>query len=603
MWDARSREPIDEFVVNEGVRSIAFAPTGTMLAVGDGAGWLRIWTPDGGRPRRLRVADTLITALSWSPDGGRVALGTVDGRIDVVDVDAGVPGPVQELARRSSVLAVAWVGGRIAYVGQAMEAGTIDPRTGEVLTQFELVPHGPQHEGVVIHAGFSPDGAVVATIADNGNPYLWDTMSGQRIAGPYAASFGSIEWSPDGRHFVSGTTDLLVHDRELGNDQPFPPTPPHHGLVQAAAWSPDGRRVVTISDDGSLRWWSAQTGRDAWAYEEPTSLRWADDGVIGLNGGLHRWEVEGGPRSSDARIPDGVLSPNGSYVAANEAGWLAVYDVANHRYGPAVEAAPNGFVSSVGWSPDGSHLASQAGHDGTRTVRGEGDHLRIWTVGADSQLSETASLLTEDLESEFIAWAPSGESLVLVDPEGLSIWNLDDSAPAHVLDVSGSVFELAFDPSGSHAAIPVDGSVRVVDTATWSWMPTDMRGDVVEASPVAWSPDGTLLATADSSLMIFDVATGTPLGLPVRLSEWWIKTLSWSPDGRRIAAAGGLDPPVLQLVEAWGETDACALVIDALGDQGVDELIGDGRTSVCNQEFADVEAPLPVVLTRFAPAG
>jgi hypothetical protein len=62
------------------------------------------------------------------------------------------------------------------------------------------------------------------------------------------------------------------------------------------------------------------------------------------------------------------------------------------------------------------------------------------------------------------------------------------------------------------------------------------------------------------------------------MSEWEIATLAWSPDGMRIAASGGLDPPVLHLVEAWTETDACALVVDVLGPSGADELIGDGRT-------------------------
>jgi WD40 repeat protein len=478
-----------------------------------------------------------------------------------------------------------------------MDAGTIEATTGSVLTQFELLPHGEDlHEGAVPHAGFSPDGTVVATIADNGNPFLWDTLRGRRIAGPYAASFGSIEWSPDGRHFLSGST-LHVHDRELGNDEPFPSTPPHHGFVEAAAWSPDGRTVVTISDQGTLRWWSVRRGRDAWAYEDPTSVRWAGDGVIGLSygGGLQRWTIEGGRAEKDVEVPDGFLSPNGSMVAAGDAGWIALYDVTSHRYGRAVEAAPNGFVSTVAWSPDGSRLASQAAHDATRTFRGQGDHLRIWAVGADGRLTEIAALLTEDRYSRLLGWTPDGQSLVLVDAEGLAIWNPDDAAPTHVLDAAVELSEIWFDPSGSRAAIRVDGSsVRIIDTTTWRWVGEPFPGFVV-----AWSPDGTLLATAEGPLQVFDATTGTPLGRPVHLSDWGIRTLAWSPDGLHIAAAGGLDPDVLQLVESWTETDACALVIDTLGAGGVDELIGDGRTSVCNQEVTDIAPSLPVVLVRF----
>jgi WD40 repeat protein len=599
VWDAQSRELIDEFAVTDSVRSMAFSPTRNHVAVGDGAGSLWIWSPgrEGGRTRRVRMGDAWLTAVSWSRDGRRITVGTFDGRILVVDFIRGAPGAVHHLATRSNILAVAWVDDRIAYVAQELDAGTIDPLTGAGLTQFRLFPHGDLHEGVVIEAGFSPDGTVVATIADSDTPFLWDSITGRRIAGPYAASFGAVEWSLDGRQFLSGETDLYIHDRELGSAEPFLPVPVHHGTVEATAWSPDGGTLATMSDDGSLRWWSVRTGRDAWDYDEPTSIRWVTDGIVGLSySGLQRWSVSGGTPAVGPPVPEGgFLSPDGSQVAASEVGWLAVYDVTAGAFGPSVEAAPNGFVSTIAWSPDGSRLASQAAHDATRTVRGQGDHLRIWAVGADGRLTETAALLIEDRYSRLLGWTPDGASLVLVDPEGLSIWNPDDAAPTHVLDAAVELSEIWFDPSGSRAALRVDGSsVRIFDTTTWRWVGEPYRGFVA-----AWSPDGTLLTTASETLQVFDVATGTPLGRPVPLSEWGVVRLAWSPDGRRIAAAGGLDPPVLQLVESWTETDACALVIDALGAGGVDELIGDGRTSVCNQEVTDIAPSLPVVLVRF----
>jgi len=123
----------------------------------------------------------------------------------------------------------------------------------------------------------------------------------------------------------------------------------HGGLVRSVAWSPEGRRLASVSDDGAVRVWDPDL-----ASQQPT---------IGPG---HRGRVE-----SVAWSPGGRLLASGGLD-----GTVRIWDPAALTQQPKVLTGHDDPVNAVAWSPDGRHLGS-GGDD--RTVR-------LWDVESAAPL-------------------------------------------------------------------------------------------------------------------------------------------------------------------------------------------------------------------------
>ena len=77
----------------------------------------------------------------------------------------------------------------------------------------------------------------------------------------HASSVNSVAFSPDGRHIVSGSNDETIRlwdaltGGEMGNPLQGPTS-----WVRSVAFSPDGRHIVSGSEDNTIRLWDVQTG-------------------------------------------------------------------------------------------------------------------------------------------------------------------------------------------------------------------------------------------------------------------------------------------------------------------------------------------------------
>ena len=129
------------------------------------------------------------------------------------------------------------------------------------------------HHEAVNAVAVSPDGTRVATGSDLdpisfGLLYqietirLWDAASGKLIhtfGGP-TTPVHALAFSPDGARLLSGSDDNLVRLWDASGGKLIRTFAGHSGKITTVSFSSDGARVVSGSADGTLRIWSTDTG-------------------------------------------------------------------------------------------------------------------------------------------------------------------------------------------------------------------------------------------------------------------------------------------------------------------------------------------------------
>lgn len=234
------------------------------------------------------------------------------------------------------------------------------------------------------------------------------------------------------------------------------------------------------------------------------------------------------------------------------------------------------FVSSVAFSPDGSHIASGsddatvcvwdartgatvgeplAGHfvmvtdvvfspDGSLIASGSGQNtISLWDAKTGETVGEP---LTDGVGFVYsIAFSSDGRIIAAGSSEHtVSLWDVETCTAllGHWRGHSGTVWSVAFSPDDIFLASgSSDHTIRIWDVATGCYIGRPWSGHSGSVMSVAFSPDGQLVASAshDRTIRLWDVRTGDTLGLPWTGHTAPVVSLAFSPDGGRIASGSG----------------------------------------------------------------
>ena len=89
-----------------------------------------------------------------------------------------------------------------------------------------------------------------------------------------------MAFSPDGKRIVSGSDDKTVRLWDADTGQPVgQPLTGHTDMVLSVAFSPDGKRIASGSVDTTVRLWDADTGQPIGAAAHRPQRRGDECGV------------------------------------------------------------------------------------------------------------------------------------------------------------------------------------------------------------------------------------------------------------------------------------------------------------------------------------
>lgn len=298
-----------------------------------------------------------------------------------------------------------------------------------------------------------------------------------------------VAWSPDGQWLASGSRDTTVQVWNPQTRQLQATFRDHDLQVTRLAWSPNGSQIASCSfDDEKVRIWEAMTGQAIGACSDPMCddqcLAWSPDGHSLAVGGYHIGLIY---RAADhtciAHHPTGgagptsvAWSPDGSHLAwASTRGHLYIRDTASGRLVWRTKA--HSGITDLVYSPDGRFLAS-CGYDATVQVResATGDVVTVYRGHPSGKRTEVRDI-----------WHPRRTTF----HTPVVVWSLSWSPDSRYLaSASGNTMRnVMAAPPPEYDTVQVWEGVTGRHLQTYSAHTNEVRG-------VAWSPDGTSIASA-----------------------------------------------------------------------------------------------------------
>ena len=294
----------------------------------------------------------------------------------------------------------------------------------------------------------------------------------------------------------------------------------HRKTVESVAFSPDGTRLATGSDDKTARVWEAATGRQLLILTKKgflnrvVSVAYSPEGtrlVVGSDAGT--------ARVCDSESGREILSV--AHRATKQTNyWIAKDLVA------AVQGWHN-RVGDVAFTPDGTRLAT-ASLDGT---------ARIWDAFSGMQLLRISHEDDPLGWTQNVAFSPNGARLATTSRTAAWIWDAATGERQLRVDQPSLPADMAFSPDGAHVATVCGSNAYLWDADTGELDRVIPHQDQLNA--LAFSPDGVWLAAAgnDGILQIWEVHSAKPR-LQIAHTES-VGTVAWRPDGTRLATGAG----------------------------------------------------------------
>lgn len=444
--------------------------------------------------------DDYLNGGKWSSDGTRLVTFSSDDTVRLWDAETW-----KEIARITQAnlsfprAAFSRDGGRVVLASAHGTASIWDLTTSKQLIRFE------GHNGPVLSAAWSADGTRILTASADGTARIWDASTGKELArlDGHDNIVGVADWNSDDSLVLTKSSDGLVRIWNATSETDLKILRGHcvsdvrrtmNTCATHVAFSPDGRKLATVSEDHTARTWDAATGA-----------------AIATLSGHRGWVTDADWDGEGTRL-----------LTTSQDGTARIWDATSAAELIKFEGH-NDAVRRGSWSPDGREVVTTAGNVAL-----------VWSA-ASGQVLVTLSGHVEGLTNA--SWSRDGTRILTSSYDGTAkIWNAQTGEVlATLMGHSGAVRSASWNHNGTQIVTASDDKTAIVWDSATGQVIANLTGHLDVVFGATWSNDGRLIATAseDSTARIWDAATGKQVRL-LTGHRGGVGQPSWSADGTKV---------------------------------------------------------------------
>jgi WD40 repeat protein len=269
LWSMGDRESKTLFGHLDSLHAVSFSPKGEIIAsAGDGefkknTDTIKLWNADGQERQSFKANSNIdwnrIWSLSFSSDGKTIATANSDKTIVLWNLNGekirtfiGHDGEVIDIkfSPTDPILASASFDGKVKLWD--MDGNYIKTFNGKA--------------GKVHSVSFSPDGKIIASAHNDGTIKFWNLSKKEEqeprtSKGRHTAYVTEVSFSPDGKTIASAGKDKIIKIWNL-EGQELKTLKGHTGEVTRLSFRRDSNMLASASTDGTIRLWDLTNGQE-----------------------------------------------------------------------------------------------------------------------------------------------------------------------------------------------------------------------------------------------------------------------------------------------------------------------------------------------------
>lgn len=551
------------------VRGLAISADGRWIAAGWGnqkevskstSGAVAIWEVANRQLMAVYPRQTGVYSLSFSANGGRLAFGSGQGTVTVLDRETGAIALHETIGAGDTAVRFSPQG---TWLAAGSQSGTITFWHAGSLEKHTVRLEGDPAPVLTVcfsadETMFAAGGGYFPPDAMSGAARVWEVASGNRLATlPHVAAVMDVAFRDDGSQLATASLDARARLWNLRTSEvDLWLRDPASGLV-SVKFLPGNVGIATLGPSSGIKLWAraAEQPRETIFNKEShwTVMAPSPDGTLIASGGhdrrVHLWNASTGASVAELKLGverEPTLSPivalavcnDGQRMAtAHEDGGLLVRQIRTNqvlrdfdalRAGNTPDASSHGSVKAMTFTQTGNEIIS-GGRDGD---------VRVWDIssGGVSRLIRAhdagiASLALSPDGTRLATGSTDRETAIWEFPSGREVrrWSAHESA----------VPVLAFFPTGGRLLTAgADGRAKVWRLESGDLLAScDSHTGAILAAAI--SPDGQTVATGgeDGRLLLWSSRTGLNRRSLPRQTES-IRQLQFSGSGSAVVSGG-----------------------------------------------------------------